>query len=244
MIGRLLFLFILVPLLELYILIKIGGYLGAFPTVALVVFTALLGLVLARFEGLRTLQQIRQSLSQGIVPAEEMVDGVLIFIGGILLIIPGVLTDLFALVLLIPYTRTIFQALAAAPIRPHDCVGECPTPLLRQKLKGIFLSQASSIGFTSRRASRSQISIVRSKCPVPPYCWVNEREEAAELSAIYIQSAAITSQAPLCPSSHNLVGNSYTFGLPFSSKFRRRPPNDTRSLALFYKGLSVVMYRK
>jgi UPF0716 protein FxsA len=102
-------LFILVPLLELYILIKIGGYLGAFQTVALVVLTALLGIVLARFEGLRTLQQIRQSLSQGIVPAEEMVDGVLIFIGGILLITPGVLTDLFALVLLIPYTRTIFK---------------------------------------------------------------------------------------------------------------------------------------
>ena len=109
MIGRLLFLFILVPLLELYILIKIGGYLGAFPTVALVVFMALAGIVLARFEGLRTLQQIRQSLAQGIVPAEKMVDGVLIFIGGILLIIPGVLTDLFALVLLIPYTRTIFK---------------------------------------------------------------------------------------------------------------------------------------
>ena len=109
MIRRLLFLFILVPLLELYILIKIGGYLGAFQTVALVVFTALLGIVLVRLEGLRTLQKIRQSLSQGIVPAEEMVDGVLIFVGGILLIIPGVLTDLFALVLLIPYSRTIFK---------------------------------------------------------------------------------------------------------------------------------------
>jgi UPF0716 protein FxsA len=109
MIGRLFFLFTLVPLLELYILIKIGGYLGAFQTVALVVFTALLGVLLARFEGLRTLQQIRQSLSQGIVPAEEMVDGVLILVGGILLITPGVLTDLFAVVLLIPYTRTIFK---------------------------------------------------------------------------------------------------------------------------------------
>ena len=109
MIGRLLFLFILVPLLELYILIKIGGYLGAFQTVALVVFTALFGIVIARIEGLRKLQQIKQSLSQGIVPAEEMVDGVLIFIAGIFLIIPGVLTDLFALVLLIPYTRTIFK---------------------------------------------------------------------------------------------------------------------------------------
>jgi len=109
MMGRFLLLIVLVPLLELYILIKIGGYLGAFQTIALVVITALLGLVLARFEGLRTLQQIRQNLSQGIVPAEEMVDSVLIFVGGIFLIIPGVLTDLFALVLLIPYSRTRFK---------------------------------------------------------------------------------------------------------------------------------------
>jgi UPF0716 protein FxsA len=109
MVGRLFLAFALVPLLELYILIKIGGYLGAFQTIALVVLTALLGVVLARFEGLKTLQQIRNSLAQGIVPAEEMVDAVLIFVGGILLIIPGVLTDLCALVLLIPYSRTIFK---------------------------------------------------------------------------------------------------------------------------------------
>jgi UPF0716 family protein affecting phage T7 exclusion len=72
-------------------------------------FYGLVGIVVVRLEGFRTLQKIRQSLSQGIVPAEEMVDGVLIFIGGILLIIPGVLTDLFALILFIPYTRTIFK---------------------------------------------------------------------------------------------------------------------------------------
>ncbi len=107
--ARLFLLFTVVPLLELYILIKIGGYIGAFPTVGLVVLTALLGFVLARFEGLRKLQQIKRSLSLGIVPAEEMLDGVLIFVGGVLLIIPGVLTDLFALILLIPYTRTIFK---------------------------------------------------------------------------------------------------------------------------------------
>ena len=107
--GRFFLLFTLVPLVELYILIKIGSYIGAFQNVALVVFTALFGVVIARIEGLRKLQQIKQSLSQGIVPAEEMVDGVLIFVAGILLIIPGVLTDLFALVLLIPYTRTLFK---------------------------------------------------------------------------------------------------------------------------------------
>ena len=106
---RLALLFIGLPLLELYILIKIGSRLGAFLTIGLIVFTALLGLLLARFEGLRTLHQIRQSLSQGIVPAEEMVDSVLIFVGGVLFVVPGVITDIAALVLLIPFTRTIFK---------------------------------------------------------------------------------------------------------------------------------------
>jgi UPF0716 protein FxsA len=106
---RLALLFLGLPLLELYILIKIGSYLGAFLTIALIIFTGILGLLLARLEGLRTLRQIRQNLSQGIVPAEEMVDSVLIFVGGILFVVPGVITDIAALVLLIPFTRTIFK---------------------------------------------------------------------------------------------------------------------------------------
>lgn len=106
---RLALLFIGLPLLELYILIKIGSHLGAFLTMGLIIFSALLGLLLARFEGLKTLHQIRQSLSQGIVPAEEMVDSVLIFVGGVLFVVPGVITDFAALVLLIPFTRTIFK---------------------------------------------------------------------------------------------------------------------------------------
>ena len=100
---------IALPLVELYILIKIGSYLGALLTIALIIFTAVLGLLLARFEGLRTLHQIRHNLSQGIVPAEEMLDSVLIFAGGVLFVIPGVLTDCAALVLLIPFTRTVFK---------------------------------------------------------------------------------------------------------------------------------------
>jgi len=109
MLGRLILLFTIVPLAELYILIKIGGYIGGLNTVLLVFLTAVLGAFLARLEGLRTLQQIQLSLSQGQIPAEELIDGVLILFGGILLITPGVLTDLFALVLLFPFTRTHFK---------------------------------------------------------------------------------------------------------------------------------------
>jgi UPF0716 protein FxsA len=109
MLGRLVLLFTIVPLVELYILIKIGSHVGGLNTILLVVVTAMLGAWLARLQGLRTLQQIQVSLSQGQIPAEELIDGVLILIGGILLVTPGVLTDLFALVLLFPITRTYFK---------------------------------------------------------------------------------------------------------------------------------------
>jgi UPF0716 protein FxsA len=109
MLGRFFLLLIGLPLVELYILIKIGSYLGAFQTVALVIFSGVLGLLFARIEGLRTLHQIRYSFAQGILPAEEMLDSILIFAGGVLFVIPGVLTDIVALVLLIPFTRTIFK---------------------------------------------------------------------------------------------------------------------------------------
>ena len=109
MLGRLILLFTIVPLAELFILIKVGSHIGGFNTVILVFLTAVLGSLLARLQGLRTLQQIQLSLSQGQIPAEELIDGVLILAGGILLLTPGVLTDLFALVLLIPFTRTYFK---------------------------------------------------------------------------------------------------------------------------------------
>ncbi|HWO41127.1 MAG TPA: FxsA family protein [Candidatus Eisenbacteria bacterium] len=109
MLGRLFALFAIVPIIELYILIKIGGHLGALNTVLLVIGTALLGAFLVRYEGLRTLRQINRSLSRGVIPAEEMIDGLLVFAAGVLLLTPGVLTDVLALWLLVPWTRTLFK---------------------------------------------------------------------------------------------------------------------------------------
>ena len=109
MLGRILLFFTIMPMVELFILIKIGGHIGALNTILLVIFTALLGAMLVRMEGLRTLRQIQSSLARGQLPAEELIDGVLIFAGGILLVTPGVLTDLGALILLLPYTRMHFK---------------------------------------------------------------------------------------------------------------------------------------
>jgi UPF0716 protein FxsA len=84
--------------------------------------------MLVRLEGLRTLRQIQLTLAQGQIPAEELIDGILIFVAGVLFLIPGVLTDLCALVLLIPYTRMHFKrwlrrrfdrAVASGNLRVH-----------------------------------------------------------------------------------------------------------------------------
>ncbi len=109
MVAKLFLLFTLVPLTELYILLEIGSYLGALNTILLIIFTGILGAYLARMEGIRTVQQISQNLATGVVPAEEMVDAVLIFVAGVLLVTPGVITDAAGFLLLIPYTRTIFK---------------------------------------------------------------------------------------------------------------------------------------
>ena len=98
--------FTLIPVLEIYLLIKIGHYLGAFNTVIVVIVTALLGASLARHEGIRTMIRLRESMNRGELPAEEMLDAVLIFIAGIVLLTPGFITDLAGIAILIPNTRS------------------------------------------------------------------------------------------------------------------------------------------
>ncbi len=109
MFARLLLLFTVVPLVELYLLIEVGSVIGALNTILLVLGTGALGAFLARLEGLRTLGQIQRNLNQGIVPAEEMVDGVIILAAGLLLITPGILTDACGFLMLVPTTRNAFK---------------------------------------------------------------------------------------------------------------------------------------
>ncbi len=98
-------LFLLVPLIEIYFLIKVGDIIGAFPTIALVVFTALLGAMLLRFQGWATLTRGRQALAQGQVPALEMLEGVLLLFAGALLLTPGFFTDAVGFGFLLPPVR-------------------------------------------------------------------------------------------------------------------------------------------
>jgi UPF0716 protein FxsA len=115
--GLLFLLFILVPLVEIYFLIQVGSVIGAIPTIGLVVFTALLGAMLLRFQGMTTLQRTRMSMAAGQVPALEMLEGVLLLFSGVLLLTPGFFTDAIGFAFLIPPLR---QALILWFIRRSD----------------------------------------------------------------------------------------------------------------------------
>jgi UPF0716 protein FxsA len=93
------------PILEIYLLIKLIGLLGFVLTLALLLSAAALGMFLLRTQGLSTWVRVQQALAQGELPAREMVESGLLAIGGLLLLIPGFLTDLLALPCLIPVTR-------------------------------------------------------------------------------------------------------------------------------------------
>jgi len=103
----LLLVFLLVPLLEIYFLIVVGGIIGALPTVVLVVLTAVIGAALARHQGLATLQRLQATMARGETPAIELLEGVLLFIGALLLLTPGFITDALGFACLIPATRRL-----------------------------------------------------------------------------------------------------------------------------------------
>lgn len=109
MLLRLFLLFTLVPILELALLIEVGQRIGTGATVLLVIFTGFLGAFLTRTQGVAVLRRTQSQLNQGQVPAEGLVDGVLILIGGIFLITPGVLTDLAGISLALPASRTAIK---------------------------------------------------------------------------------------------------------------------------------------
>lgn len=101
----LLILFVVVPLLELFVLIQVGQLIGALPTVGLVILTAIVGIALLRRQGYSALASAREKMAQGQIPAEEMVSGIFLAVGGVLLLTPGFITDFFGLCCLTPGVR-------------------------------------------------------------------------------------------------------------------------------------------
>ncbi|WP_020396785.1 FxsA family protein [Thiolinea disciformis] len=106
-------LLLLVPVLEIYLFVKVGGWIGFLPTIALLILMTFVGSYFVRHQGLSTLARIQKSMAQGQLPARDMLEGVLIVIGGILMMIPGFLSDILGILCILPPTRL---AIAAALI--------------------------------------------------------------------------------------------------------------------------------
>ena len=103
--------FIGIPALEIFLLIKIGGKIGALNTVALIFLTAIIGIYFAKLQGIQTLRSGMVNLYQNKMPIYEMITGASIAIAALLLIIPGFFTDLIGFLLLVPFTRKILFSL-------------------------------------------------------------------------------------------------------------------------------------
>jgi UPF0716 protein FxsA len=109
MLLKLFLAFTLIPVIELYLLIQLGAAVGPFNTLLLVILTGAVGAYLAKLQGLEAMMRVKTRLQQGETPAEEMLDALIIFIAGIVLLTPGLLTDISGLLLLLPATRLRFK---------------------------------------------------------------------------------------------------------------------------------------
>jgi UPF0716 protein FxsA len=117
MFGKLFLLFTVVPLVELYLLIQIGTRIGALPTVAIVIGTGLAGAYLARQQGFAVWMRIQREMAGGRFPAQNLLDGLLLLVAGVVLITPGILTDILGFLLIFPVTRAPIRDRLAARFR-------------------------------------------------------------------------------------------------------------------------------
>src|SRR3954465_9955115 len=124
----LILLFIVVPIAELYVIIKVGELIGVWPTLALLLADALLGSWLLKHEGRGAWRRFNQALAERRFPGREVADGALIIVGGTLLLTPGFLPDIFGAILLIPLSRALVRGLMGGYVGKRFLVMGMPKP--------------------------------------------------------------------------------------------------------------------
>ena len=105
--------FVVMPLVEIYVLIQVGQVIGAWPTILLLVVDSMLGAWIVRREGGRAWRALNQALASGRMPATELADGALILVGGALMLTPGFVTDLLGALVVLPFTRPVARRMLA-----------------------------------------------------------------------------------------------------------------------------------
>lgn len=106
---KLLILFVIIPVTELYILIEVGKRIGSLTTISIIIFTGILGAYLVKNQGFMILKKIQNDLNDGIMPGDSLIQGAIILAGGILLLTPGFVTDTVGFIFLIPVSRNVIK---------------------------------------------------------------------------------------------------------------------------------------
>jgi UPF0716 protein FxsA len=106
---KLLILFVIVPVTELYILIEVGKKIGSLTTIGIIILTGIIGAYLVKSQGFMILKKIQNDLNEGIMPGDSLIQGVIILAGGILLLTPGFVTDIIGFIFLIPVSRRVVK---------------------------------------------------------------------------------------------------------------------------------------
>ncbi|MGH2966181.1 MAG: FxsA family protein [Solirubrobacterales bacterium] len=109
--------FIVLPIAEIYVIVKVGEAIGVLPTIALLLLDSFLGAALLRSQGRAAWGRFNDALAEGRIPAREVFDGAMVILGGAFLITPGFITDVIGLLLLIPPSRAIFRGITARMAR-------------------------------------------------------------------------------------------------------------------------------
>ena len=106
---KILILFVIVPVTELYILIEVGKKIGSLTTIGIIILTGIIGACLVKSQGFMILRKIQNDLNEGIMPGDSLIQGTIILAGGILLLTPGFVTDIVGFIFLIPVSRNIVK---------------------------------------------------------------------------------------------------------------------------------------
>jgi len=129
--GKILLAFVVVPLVDLYVLFLVSGRIGGLETVALVILTGIVGGALAKMQGMQTVRRLQYKAARGESPSSELADGALILFGAALLLTPGLITDAVGFALLLPFVRphirSVLSSYFAKKVRSGDVVVEMRT---------------------------------------------------------------------------------------------------------------------
>ncbi len=117
MFFKLFLIFALVPVIELSLLIKIGSIIGTLNTIIIVILTAIIGAYMVKLEGLGVMYRVQQNMQEGIFPAEELINGMMILIAGALLLTPGFFTDVIGFFMVFPVSRNLIKRIARRYIK-------------------------------------------------------------------------------------------------------------------------------